>query len=210
MGRMPTVVRDDEGLVAFLGGEGLEGALLGVGDGDDALGRFLLAVGVLQILLHDAEGDSGLGGGAGLGDDDAGDIALGGEVHQFSEVFLREVVSGENHFGGVFLGQLFREIVAQGLDCALGTEVGTADADGDHQVHAFSLPVVTDRFTVRNQAFRRLGRQVLPAEEVIAGAVPGDEDIESIQGLAHIRIVLGLVHEAAASFNIYFNHSSVI
>ena len=200
------VVRDDEGLVAFLGGEGLEGALLGVGDGDDALGRLLLAVGVLQVLLHDAEGDGGLGGGAGLGDDDAGDIALGGQVHEFGEVFLGQVVAGEDDLGGVLLRELLREVVAEGLDRALGAEVGTADADGDHQVHALGLPVVADRLAIRNQAFGGLGRQVLPTQEVIAGAVSGDEDIESIEGLAHIRIKLGSIHEAAATFNVYFYH----
>ena len=97
--------------------------------------------------------------------------------------------------------------MAEGLDRALGAEVGTADADGDHQVHALGLPVVADRLAIRNQAFGRFGRQVLPSQEVIAGAVPGDEDIESIEGLAHIRVILGSIHEAAATFNVNFYHS---
>ena len=102
--------------------------------------------------------------------------------------------------------QLLREVVAEGLDRALGAEVGTADADGDHQVHPLGFPVIADRLAIRNQAFRGFGRQVLPSQEVIAGTVSGDKHIESIQGLAHIRIILGSIHEAAATFYVNFYH----
>jgi hypothetical protein len=48
---------------------------------------------------------------------------------------------------------------------------------------------------------------MLPTQEVIAGAVSGDEDIECIEGLAHIRVILGSIHEAAATFYVYFYHN---
>ncbi len=97
--------------------------------------------------------------------------------------------------------------MAQGLHGAFGTEVAAADADGDHQVHTLALPAVTHRLAVRNEAFRRFGRQVLPTEEIIAGTVSGDERVECSEGLAHILLVLGLVHEAAATFDVNFYHS---
>ena len=200
------IVRNDESLIAFLGGKGLEGALLGVGDGDDALGGLGLAVGVFQILLDDAEGDGRLGGGAGLGDHDAGDVAFGAQVHELGEVFLGEIIAREDHLGGVLLGQLLREIVAQGLDGALRAEVGTADADGDHQVHALGLPVVPDGLAVSDEAFRRLGRQVLPAEKVISRAVSGDKNVESLEGFSYILLIFVSVHETVTTFNVYFYH----
>ena len=48
---------------------------------------------------------------------------------------------------------------------------------------------------------------MLPAKEIIAGAVPGDERVECNEGLAHILLILGPVHEAAATFDVNFYHS---
>ena len=47
---------------------------------------------------------------------------------------------------------------------------------------------------------------MLPAEEVIAGALFGLQHIESRKGLAHILLILGLIHEAAATFTVNFYH----
>ena len=162
---------------------------------------------IFQILLHDAEGDGRLRGGAGLGDHDAGDVAFGAQVHEFGEVFLGEVVAREDDLGGVLLGQLLCEVVAQGFDGALRAEIGSADADGDHQIHALGLPVVPDGLAVRDEAFRRLGRQVLPAEEIIPRAVSGDQHVECLEGLAHILLIFVSVHETVATFYVNFYHN---
>ena len=58
------IVRNDKGLVAFLGGEGLEGALVLVGDGHDALGCLCLSVGLFYIFLENPESYCRLCGGS--------------------------------------------------------------------------------------------------------------------------------------------------
>ncbi len=200
------IVGNHEAHVVLLGGEGFEGTLLGVGDGHNAVCSLCLAVVGLKVLLHNAESHGGLGGGAALGDDDCGDVALGGQIHEFGQVFLGEVVTGEDYLGGVLVPQLLGKVVAQGLHHALGTQVGTADADGNHKVYAFFDPLVADGLVFGQLAVGDLPGKFLPAQEVVAGAGLVFEHVKSLQGLVHIGFILGRIHEGRAAFNIYFDH----
>ncbi len=200
------IVRNNEGLVAFLAGEHLEGAALRIRNGDDALGSILLSVNALNVLLHHAESHGGLSGGAALGNDDAGHVAFFGKVHQFRQVFFRQVVAGEHHFRCILVLELLGEAVAQGFDNGLGAQVAAADADGNHQVHTLLAPAFADGVHVVDEAVRNLGGKVFPAQEVVSGAFFTFQHIECLQGLLYIRVELFLLHKGFATFHIYFYH----
>ena len=179
---------------------------MGIGDRDNALGGLLFAVMALKELLDDTEGDGRFGGRAGLGDDDAGDIPLFGEVHQLGQILLGEVVSGKDDLGGVLAAQLSGEIVAERLDDAFGAEVAAADADADDKVHPLGLPGVPDGLTVGDHAGGRLRRKMFPSQEIIAGAVLGIQDIKGLEGFIQVLVEQGFIGEALAVFYIYFDH----
>lgn len=144
------VVRNDKCLVAFLCGEGLEGSLVSVGDGDNPFGSVL--VGLLDVFLDDPERDRRLGCGAGLGDHHGGDIPLGHKIHQLREVLFGKIVTCEDNLRSLFRpAKLLGEIVGECLDGAAGSEIGSTDADNDHQVDTFRLPAVTYRLAIGDQ-----------------------------------------------------------
>ncbi len=199
------VVRNHEGPVTFLGGQGLQGTFLGIRNGHDALGSILVFL--FDVFFDNPEGYGRFGRGAGLGDDDAGDVALCHQIHQLGQVFLRQVVAGENHLGIRFLAaQLTGKIMGQGLNGATGAQIRTADADHDHQVHALGLPAVTHGFAVCDQGFGRLAGKMFPSQEIISGAIPGNQRIKCGKGFPDRFIVLRILHEGAAASKIYFYH----
>ena len=199
-------MRNHEALVILLGGQGFEGALLGIRDGNDAVCSLRLAVAGFNELLHNAEGHGGLGGGAALGDDDAGYVTLCGQVHQLCQVFLGEVVAGEDHLGGVLALELLGEAVAEGLYHALGTQVAAADTDGNDQVYALFHPLVADGLVVVDLTLGNLAGKFLPTQEIVTGAVFVLENVEGVQGLGHVGLILGGIHKGLAAFNFYFDH----
>ena len=185
------VVFDDEGLVAFLVREALEGAAGLVGDGHDAFAGFVLAVGTLQVVLDQAEGHGGLGGGAALGNHHAGGIAEFDQVEEFGRIVFREVFAREDHFEAV-AAQVAGKAVAQGFDGGLGAEVGAADADHDHEVDLALEPAVHDAQAVVQFGLADRLRQMLPAQEIIAGPAFFLQDLLGGQCTLQIFVVLFL------------------
>ena len=190
------IVGNHEGTVAFLGREGLEGALLGIGDGHGAHCSLFLAIFILEIILYDAECHGGFGGGSGLGDHHASCVALLDEVHKFGKIILAEVVAGEYHAYSA-LGT--DELVGKGLDGAAGSEVAASDADDDGKVDASGGPICLDGLAIGDKAVGSVDRKSLPAEEVVAGTFFAVEHVESIECFSYIFFVLRFFYEGAAA-----------
>ena len=102
--------------------------------------------------------------------------------------------------------------MGQGLDGASGAQIRTADADHDHQVHAFGLPSVTDSLASSDQGFGRLAGKMFPSQEIISGAVPGNQRIKCGKGFPDRFIVLRILYKGAAAskINFYHNRSLII
>lgn len=167
------VVGHDELLVALGVREGLESALVRVGGGVDALRRARLAVLLLKPFAEEAEGDGGLGGRAGLGNDVDGEVIVADELHHLAQRGGGQTVADEVDVGGV----LFLQVVvgrAQTLDHAARAEVAAADADDDK-----GLGVALNLFRGGENAriFRAvvLRGQADPADEIVALAAAVEE-----------------------------------
>ena len=167
------VVGYDELLVALGVREGLESALVRVGGGVNALRRARLAVLLLKPFAEEAEGDGGLGGRAGLGNDVDGEVIVADELHHLAQRGGGQTVADEVDVGGV----LFLQVVvgrAQTLDHAARAEVAAADADDDK-----GLGVALDLFRGGENAriFRAvvLRGQADPADEIVALAAAVEE-----------------------------------
>ncbi len=167
------VVGHDELLVALGVREGLESALVRVGGGVNALRRARLAVLLLKPFAEEAEGDGGLGGRAGLGNDVDGEVIVADELHHLAQRGGGQTVADEVDVGGV----LFLQVVvgrAQTLDHAARAEVAAADADDDK-----GLGVALNLFRGGENAriFRAvvLRGQADPADEIVALAAAVEE-----------------------------------
>ena len=189
------VIRNNKCLVTFLGAQGLEGAASGIGNGDNADCGFLLAVTLLDVLLNNTESDCRLCGGAALGYDDAGNVALCSKVHELCQILLREVVAGKDYLRGVLFLELLGKVVAKGLNYALCAKIASADADCNHKVNSALFPVCADGVYVVQHFSGNFGGEVLPAKEVISCAFFGFKDVECVQGLLYIGIILGGIYE---------------
>ena len=204
------VVWNHEAHVVLLGGQGLEGAFLGIRDGDDTVCCFGLSIMCLQVLLYNTEGHGGFRGGTALRYHDAGHITLCGKVHELGQIFLGEVVAGKDHLRGILALELLCKVVAEGFQNALGAKVGAANADGDDQVHSLLDPLVADGFILFQLTVCNLLGKFLPAQEIVAGAGFVLEYVKGVQRLFYVRFILGLINERLASMNVNFNHNIVL
>ena len=160
------IVGDDEGGPALSVSQLLEGALGAVGGGVDPLVGLFHAHLVFQQLAQHTEGQRGLGGGAGLGDDVDGEalalaqrddvIQIGGADAVAAEVDLQAVV------------QLVVVHTLDGLDDGACAQIAAADA-GDHQ----NVRILTDLGSSCLDALELfliiITGQIHPAQEVAAG-----------------------------------------
>ena len=89
-----------------------------------------IAFRIFKQLLEDAESDGGLGGGAGLGDDVDGEIAVADDLDNIVQIGRRDVVAGEIHLGGpgkildaiaISLADLSRQSIGKADDKFLST-----------------------------------------------------------------------------------------
>ena len=192
------VVLDDEGLVTLLVRERLEGSADLVGDGHDAAAGFLFAVGVFQMLLDQTEGHGRFGGGAALGDDHAGSVARLQQIQQFGRIILRQVLAGEDHFRSLE-PQQGGETVAERLDGGFCAEIRSTDADDHHQIDFLFNPAVHHAQAVVQLLFSDGRRQMLPAQEIIAGTRLVFQYLLGRERLFHIFFETFLSHEGIAS-----------
>ncbi len=114
------IVGDDVGHIALFVGKFAQGTAGGVGHRHDVLCRPLLAFLLLKHVLEQAEGDSGLGGGATLGNHNNAEFMSLDKLHQVVEVVLADVVAGKEHPGacGMLVGC---KVIAKSLNHRLGT-----------------------------------------------------------------------------------------
>ena len=164
------IVGDDEGGPALGVSQLLEGALGAVGGSVDTLVGLFHAHLVFQQLAQHTEGQRGLGGGAGLGDDVDGEalalaqrddvIQIGGADAVAAEVDLQAIV------------QLVVVHTLDGFDDGACAQIAAADA-GDHQ----NVGILTDLGSSCLDALELfliiITGQIHPAQEVAAGAVLG-------------------------------------
>ena len=168
------VIRNHEGLIALRVGQRLQCAARLVGGGVDAALRTLLAVLLLQQLLEDAEGDGGLGGGAGLGDDVHGEVALADDLHHVVEVGRGDVVAHEVDLGDAGLANAVVHLALAELDGCARAQVGAADAD-DNQHVAVALDLLRSRLDAGELFLVVVHRQIEPAQEIAACARAGEQ-----------------------------------
>ena len=163
-----------EGLIALGHGHAAQRALLGIGGGVDALLGTLFAVLLLQLLLEDAESNSGLGGGAGLGDDVDGEVTVADDLEQAVHIGGADVVACEVDLNAaVALGELVVEGAADKFQAGAGAQIRTADTDGDQNL-GLRLNLLSSSLDALELAGSKLGGgsvQVQPAQEVAAGAL---------------------------------------
>ena len=163
------VIGHHELLVALGVGQTLQSAAGLVGGGVDALLGALLAVLLLQHGLEDTEGNGGLGGGAGLGDDVDGEVAVADDLDQLQQGVGGQTVAGEVDVGSLLLLQV---IVGRGqqLHNGAGAQIGTADAD-DHQNLRLLLDLLGSGLDAGELLLVIVAGQSHPAGEITAGAV---------------------------------------
>ena len=176
------IVGDDEGGPALCVSQLLEGALGAVGGGIDALVGLFHAHLVFQQLAQHAEGQRGLGGGAGLGDDVDGEalalaqrddvIQIGGADAVAAEVDLQAVV------------QLVVVHTLDSLDDGACAQIAAADAS-----HHQNVGVLADLGCCGLDAGELflivIAGQIHPAQKVAVGAVFGFQRL--VCGL-HLRV----------------------
>ena len=157
------------------------------------------------MLLDDTESHGGLGGGARLGNHDAGSVADFGEVHKLGEIFFRQVVACEHHAG---FGRIVYELVVQGLKSAARAEVRPAYTDDYHEVDTLLLPVVTHGLEAADELFGGAVGEILPAQEIIACAGFLVEDVIGGERLLYILCVIGFLNEGFAAVQINLDHGN--
>ena len=162
------VIRHDEGLIACLIREVLEGTARLVGGDEDALARALLAVLLLQQCTEHAEGHGGLGGGARLRNDVDADVLALADLQKLVNSGGTDAVACEVDIGGI-LGEVVIEGGLQKLDDGACTEVGTTDTDGNEYVAGLLDLLCGDLNTCELFLIVILGESG-PAKEVVARA----------------------------------------
>ena len=164
------VVGNDEGGPALCVRQLLQGALGTVGGGIDALVGLFHAHLVFQQLAQHTEGQAGLGGGAGLGDDVDGELLPLAQSDDIVQVGGADAVAAE-----VDLQAVLDLVVVQaldGLDHSAGTQIAAADAG--HDQHFGVLTDLLRCFLDAGELFLVvIAGQIHPAQEVIAGAILG-------------------------------------
>ena len=173
------VVGHDEALIALAVGKGLERASGLVGRGVDAALRDLGAVFLFERGLEDAEGDGGLGRGAGLGDDVHGEIAVADHGEDLRHRVGGDAVAGKIDVRGG-LGQGVVVGALQKLHDGARAEIAAADADDDQRL-GIGLDLRRSLLDAGEFVLVVVHRQVDPADEIVARA-----------GAVHQRVKRGL------------------
>ena len=164
------IVGDDEGGPALGVSQLLEGTLGAVGGGIDALVGFFHAHLVFQQLAQHTEGQRGLGGGAGLGDDVDGEalalaqrddvIQIGGADAVAAEVDLQAVV------------QLVVVHTLDGFDDGACAQIAAADTGHDQNVGVLA-DLGSSCLDAGELFLVVIPGQGHPAQKIAAGAVLG-------------------------------------
>ena len=179
-----------------------------VSGGIDALPGALLAVLLLQHPLENAEGDGGLGGGAGLGDHVDRKVPVTDEGDGLQQGVSGQSVSGEEDVGGVLLLQI---VIggAQELDDRAGAQIGTANAN-DHQHLGLLLDLPGSRLDPGELLFVIVPGQRHPAGKITAGSAVGGQHLRRLlqAGLPAGQIILG--KEAVCIGQIECQHRKIL
>ena len=172
------IVRHNEGLVALLCSQVLQGSPCLVRGGVNPLGRFLFAVFLLQHLLEYAEGDGRLCGRSGLGDDIYGEISVADHVDEPLQIGAADAVSCivDLRCLADLFGYIVVEAVAQELDGSSCSQVGAADTDDD-QYLGVALNLLCRLLDTRELFFIVIYREIYPANIVVAGSCSAHQDV---------------------------------
>ena len=174
------IVGNDEGGVALVVGQRLQGTARTVGNGHDTLGGPGLAVTPFDLRLDDAEGHGRFGRRPRLGDDDRRDRMVLDGIEQFVGILFREILTGEDDHR--LLARTQRgERIAHRLRNGFGTQIGTADTDADN--HVGTLAQLLGFGPDARQLLRRDRRgKGHPSQEIVAGALLRIEQRERLAG----------------------------
>ncbi len=164
------IIGNHERGIAFLRRKCPQGSALGVGHGDDPLGRLGLAVARLDLLFDQAERDGRLGRRARLGNDDRSDpIGLHGG-QELREIVLAQVLPREQQQRPVLLLAQQLEGVVHRFVHGFRPEVRSPDPDHDDHIGERC-----ERAGARLDGFELLGadpaRQGNPAQKIAALAL---------------------------------------
>ena len=164
---LKTKVGDHEGGPALGVSQLLQSALGTVGGGVDALIGLFHAHLLLQQLAQHTEGQAGLGGGAGLGNNIDGEALALAQADDIVQVSGADAVAAEVDLGAAL--QLVVELALHGLHHGTGAQIAAADAGHDQHVG-----ILTDLFGSCLDAGKLflviITGQIHPAQEVVARA----------------------------------------
>ena len=176
------VVGDHEGGPALAVSQLLQGALGPVGGGVDPLVGLFGAHLILQQLAQHTEGQAGLGGGAGLGDDVDGEplaLAQGDDVIQCGGA---DAVAAEVNLQARL--QLVVVDALDGLHHSPGAQIAAADA-GHNQDVGIAADLFGRSLDAGELFLIIIPGQIHPAQEVVAGAGLG---LQALVGCSYLGI----------------------
>ena len=188
------VVGYDEGLIAFLVSQRLEGASCLVGGAVDALTRAFLAVLLLEHLAEYAERDRRLGGGARLGNHVDRDVLALAKLHDLGKRRGADGVTREEDLRGILAGEV---VVLRGQKLYRGAraEIGTADADNNEHVGVL-FDFLGSRLDAGELLFVIVCGKIQPADEVVAQACAVMERLVRSLDLSRNAVILVLADKA--------------
>ena len=166
----------------YLAGQLLQGALGPVGGGVDPLVGLFGAHLIFQQLAQHAEGQAGLGGGAGLGDDVDGEplaLAQGDDVIQCGGA---DAVAAEVDLQARL--QLVVVDALDGLHHSPGAQIAAADA-GHNQDVGIAADLFGRSLDAGELFLIIIPGQIHPAQEVVAGAGLG---LQALVGCSYLGI----------------------
>ena len=182
------IIRNDKGLVAFLGSQILQASLCLVGRRINSLGSALFPVLLLQDLLEYAEGDCRLGSGTGLGDHIDGEISVAHYIHQVLQIGRADGITAEIDLGSLslILGKAVVEAVAQKLDGSSGTKIRTSDTNHKQNL-GIALNLLRCSLNSGKLFFVVIDGKIDPSQEIISRTALGYKYLLCIQSkLLHI------------------------
>ena len=127
------VVGNHKRLVALLVGQVAQSSAARVGDGHNQFCSLSLAHLALKQVFEQTEGNSGLGGGARLGDYHNAKAAASKQFHEVVHIVLAYIVAGKQHTCAS-VAAVGRETAAQGLNHGLCAQITAAYAYCHHIV----------------------------------------------------------------------------
>ena len=152
--------------------------------GEDPLPGPFQPVFFLEFPAQQPKGDGGFGGGARLGDDIHGKIALADHVQQVLQIRGREVGAGEIDLwpGPAACRQMIVEGMRQKGDRRLGAQIRAADADHHQHFRLLANALGSRPDGVDLRAIHLRG-PIEPTQEIVAGAFPRSEQSRSLLDL---------------------------